>query len=108
MEFETARKILKEIEATCIDELKEDLFKAAVRYAGIRANWFLSTLEERRSGDGTRSIAHDRLIDACNILSRNMKNMGEDITWREELGTDRKEIGDFACYLAAMLGVRAR
>ena len=108
MEFGSARRILEKIEDSGIDELKTDLFKAAVRYAGIRASWFLATPEERRDQDRTRSIAHDRFIDACNILSRNMKRMGEDNTWREDLGSDRKEIGDFACYLTAILGVRAR
>jgi len=108
MEFKTAQILLEDIDKTCIDELKGDLFKAAVQYAGIRARWFLSSQEQRRDVDLARRTAHNRLIDACNILSRNMKNVGEDNSWRKTLGEDRKEIGDFACYLAAILGVRAR
>jgi len=33
---------------------------------------------------------------------------GQSIRWRERLGDDRKVIGDFACHLHAILGLRAR
>ena len=108
MEFENARTILNGIESTCLEALKADLYEAAVRYAGIRASWFLSSREERRSAELARKAAHNRFIDSCNILSRNMRASGEDNAWRSLLGEDRKEIGDFACYLTAILGVRAR
>ena len=108
MDFEKARTILIGIESTSLDDLKVDLYEAAVRYAGIRARWFLSSREERRSAESARTAAHDRFIDTCNILSRNMRARGEDKAWRSLLGEDRKEIGDFACHLTAILGVRAR
>ena len=57
--------------------------------------------EERRS-------AHNVFIDACNIMSRNMIKNGEDASWRKELGDDRKVIGDFACYISFVLGIKAR
>jgi hypothetical protein len=37
-----------------------------------------------------------------------MKKVGQDIEWRRLLGNDRKEIGDFACFLVAHLGILAR
>ena len=46
--------------------------------------------------DGTRTAAHNALIDALNILSRAMIKAGEDTTWRKQLGNDRQEIGDLA------------
>ena len=55
-----------------------------------------------------RTAAHDRLIDACNILSRQMAKEGEDNSWRADLGEDRRRIGDFACMLHCLLGLRAR
>ncbi|MFZ1641935.1 MAG: hypothetical protein WAV07_11025 [Candidatus Contendobacter sp.] len=32
---------------------------------------------------------------------------GETIGWRALLGDDRKNIGDFACYLHCLLGVKS-
>jgi hypothetical protein len=37
-----------------------------------------------------------------------MASAGESNGWRAEIGTDRKEIGDFACLLHAVIGIRAR
>lgn len=88
--------------------LIEDLFESAVRYARIRADWSLMPVEERADRDKARTLAHTRSIDACNILSRNMADLSEDIAWRDRVGYDRKTIGDFACYLHCILGLRAR
>jgi len=33
---------------------------------------------------------------------------GEDASWRNELGDDRKTIGDFACFIAFSIGVMSR
>jgi hypothetical protein len=37
-----------------------------------------------------------------------MKASGETNTWRELLGYDRKDIGDFACFIHCILGLSAR
>jgi hypothetical protein len=58
--------------------------------------------------DPSRTTAHNAFIDECNILSRAMAAAGESNGWRAEIGTDRKEIGDFACLLHAVIGIRAR
>lgn len=58
--------------------------------------------------DASRAAAHDTFIDACNILSRAMLAAGEPIAWRAEIGTERGDIGDFACLLHCVLGLRAR
>lgn len=51
--------------------------------------------------------AHNALIDSTNILSRVMVKIGEDAAWRQKLGDDRKEIGDWACHVHALLGIEA-
>jgi hypothetical protein len=33
---------------------------------------------------------------------------GEDASWRKDLGSDRKEIGDFACYIALFKSLEVR
>jgi hypothetical protein len=62
---------------------------------------------ERAEIDRRRTLAHNVLIDALNILSRSMERRGEDISWRAMLGNDRVLIGDIACHLHCALGIRA-
>lgn len=89
-------------------DLLTDVLHAAIRYSRIRAEWFLMHSQERQEADASRTAAHNAFIDALNILSRSMKKSGQDNEWRRSLGDDRKEIGDFACYLTAHLGILAR
>lgn len=94
---------------------------AAVRYAGCRQDWALIGLRERtdeaqalRVGlDSARTRAHNALIDALNVLSRAMAADGHSVLWRQVLGDAdkaecRKDIGDFACYLACRSALSAR
>ena len=108
MNYEEAHATLVAIEASSLADLRRDLIITAVRYAEIRAKWALETPDERLLMDGGRTRAHNTLIDACNILSRNQAKAGEDNSWRRRLGDDRKVIGDFACFLHCILGIRAR
>lgn len=103
-----ASEIWQQIGTSSEGRLCRTLVEKAVRYARIRVDWQLTPKAERQDLEQTRTLAHNSLIDACNILSRAMQKAGDDIAWRYELGDDRKEIGDFACYLHAILGVAAR
>ena len=82
--------------------------KSATRYARVRVDWERSSPDVRRDMDDERTRSHNTFIDSCNILSRNMAKIGEDNSWRQLLGDDRKTIGDFACYLHCLLGLKAR
>jgi len=108
MNFDKAQKIYQKIDSTTLFELKEDLYNLAIRYAKLRTDWYLADLDSRKELDKPRTVSHDAFIDSCNILSRNMAEAGEDNSWRERLGDNRKEIGDFACYLSCILGIKAR
>jgi hypothetical protein len=107
MDHQAAVKILNTIETKELD-LKRGLILCAVRYARARTDWRLAPVDERRALDAARTAAHNSLIDAANILSRAMIKTGEDATWRRKLSDDRKEIGDWACYVHAHLGIEAR
>ncbi len=85
-----------------------ELFRKAVVYANLRARWQLAAPGERLAMDGERAGAHDAFIEACDLMARAMAAEREDTAWRRELGGDRKEIGDFACYLHLILGLVAR
>ncbi len=88
--------------------LHRDLLLLVVRYARARTDWRLADRETRLGMDGARTAAHNALIDTCNILSRACAKAGRPIEWRRKLGDDRKEIGDFACHVHALLGVQTR
>ena len=107
MDYDTATRIYQEIAQSSLHDLRKSLVNAAVEYARIRTDWQLASAEERRDLDQRRRIAHNALISACDILSRNMAKRGETIDWLVLLGDDRKNIGDFACYLHCLLGVKA-
>jgi hypothetical protein len=108
MDWEKATRIACAIGGSRLVEPRMRLFRAAVDYARIRAQWQLSSLEERVAMNAGRTASHDAFIEACDVMGRSMGNENEDASWRNELGYDRKEIGDFACYINLILGLAAR
>ncbi len=108
LSFNEAQRAWESIRSSSLDPLRQSLIRAAVRYAEIRVKWRLSDREARMEIDANRRAAHNVFIDACNIMSRNMAERNEDVTWRERLGNDRKRIGDLACYIHSFLGLDAR
>ena len=108
MDIAGAFQAFEEVRASRHESLRQDLIRAAVNYAHCRAEWFLADQEQRRDMEQARTAAHNAFIDACNILSRQMAKSRESTGWREMLGADRKEIGDFACFVTAFIGVSAR
>jgi hypothetical protein len=101
-------KIFVGIEESKLTELRNSLYEYAVRYSRLRVDQLLVNAEQGKMLDEERTRKHNAFIDACNILSRNMIKNGEDAHWREELGNDRKMMGDFACYINYVLGIKAR
>lgn len=108
MDAAAARQIFDSASQTAAAELRSEMYAKAIRYAEIRARYCLEDAGGRASLEESRSRAHDSFIDACNILSRSMGSNGEDNSWRRTLGDDRRVIGDFACYVALFLGLKAR
>ena len=108
MNIDKAKLIFIDIKKTSFYDLECSLVKSAIRYAHIRVDWELSSAHVRRDMDDERTRSHNTFIDSCNILSRNMAKIGEDNSWRQLLGEDRKTVGDFACYLHCLLGLKAR
>ncbi len=108
MTLEEVRVIYEQMKSSKWDSLFDDLVSYAVRYARIRVDWMMASIEERREMEDLRTRAHNAFIDACEILRRNMEKAGEDDGWHKRIGDDRKSIGDFACHLHCLLGVMAR
>jgi len=108
LDHTSAEKFFTLIECTSYTDLKKSLYTAALRYANIRADWMMLSDKEKAENDFERTSAHNRFIDACDILSRNQAKTGEDNSWRKELGNDRKSIGDFACYIHMFISLKNR
>jgi len=108
LKYETAKNCYSLILESELTALRRELFGKALEYARIRAQWMVSSLEQRKDMDQRRTLAHNTFIDACNIMSRSMGNQDEDNSWRADLGDDRKVIGDFACYIHCFMGIEAR
>jgi hypothetical protein len=108
MDYQEAENIFQIIKSSKLQGLSDLFIKSAIRYAQLRVEWYFANPEERIELDLVRTRAHEALISNCNALSRNMKESGEDDAWRYRLGNDRKRIGDFACFVYAILGISAR
>jgi hypothetical protein len=108
MDIQEVETILKIIRTSRFKDFADTLIKSAIKYAHIRAEWCYLSQEEKNELEDERRIAHDALISNCDILARNMKNAGEDNSWRAVLGNDRKRIGDFACLVHAIYGIQAK
>ncbi len=51
---------------------------------------------------------HNAFIDSVNILARVLNSDGIETPWREQLGNQRKRIGDFACFVSYIVGINNR
>lgn len=99
---------MKIIRSSRLKDFADTLIKSAIRYTHFRAEWHFLIRKEKIEFEDGRRIAHEAFISYCDILVRNMKNYGEDNSWRIKLGTKRKRIGDFACFVHALIGTEAR
>lgn len=112
--LEKADEILSKIEASLDKndedaiELYNDFLEGAVAYANVRAGWLLLSNDEKMEQDKGRTYKHDSVINRVNILARYFEKTGKEVSWREDLGESRKTIGDFACYVSLVYGLRAR
>jgi len=61
MDINDARSALSQIEDSGFMELRVALYSAAVRYAHIRAEWSLMSLEQWRDADASRTSGKGRV-----------------------------------------------
>ena len=98
LEFEQAMKVYEELleENLEEDEIYDKLWDHA-----------LHCMIDYGSNDD-RTVMHDSVIHSLDELAAYTKEHGKEAKWREELGYQRKRIGDFACYVSLIYGVFAR
>ena len=90
------------------EEIVNELIEKSIKYSVVRAKWEVWDRETKIKEDEGRTLKHNSVIDAFNILARLIKSEDIDISWRDRLGDDRKRIGDFACFLTYMVGINNR
>ena len=90
------------------DEFVGEFVKKACNYAKERLDWEFYSREEQMAADQGRTIKHNAFIDSVNILARLLNSDGIETPWRERLGDERKRIGDFACFVAYIVGISNR
>lgn len=108
MNYSLAKNLFEDIRSSSLHDMVLNLIRAAARYSGLRNNWYLASTEEKIDLDDERKIAHEAFIGWCDIMARNMREKGENFSWRSKLGNDRKLIGDFACYISLFVSLEAR
>ena len=108
MDMTGAQKIFDTLQSSKHTQLFNTLMERAVIYSRIRVDWYYAALDEQLDLDYDRTVAHNEFISSCAMLSQKMKETGEDSKWRFAIRKDRKSIGDFACLLHAVIGIRAR
>ena len=86
-------------------ELYNEFLQKALEYTIFRNRWEYMSREEKMEMDASRTSSHNSIITAVNILARLEDQEGVDHSWREELGDDRKRIGDFACFVVYITGI---
>ena len=108
MDLNEAKEIYEQFQKSRYQPLVKPLIKNAINYSRLRVEWLLMDMDSRIEMDDERSLAHNSFISSCNALARNMKVGDEDAAWRIKIGSDRKDIGDFAVLLVAVMGIKAR
>ena len=108
MELFEAQSIYEQFQKSKYQSLVKPLIKNAINYTRLRVEWLLLDTEGRIEIDEERTRAHNSFISAYDALARNMKEGNEDASWRTKIGTNRKDIGDFAVLLVAVMGIKAR
>ncbi len=115
LKIEDAQSIYKRMTdaiAKCEHEAKKELWDDFVqrcfKYTLVRCKWEFMDYQERIDADPSRTRMHDTVIDSIEILARLANKEGMDISWREDLGDERKRIGDFACFVTYITGISNR
>lgn len=112
LEFEQAMKVYEELleenleEDEIYDKLWDHALHCMIDYGSLRTHWKITPKTDRSNDD--RTVMHDSVIHSLDELAAYTKEHGKEAKWREELGYQRKRIGDFACYVSLIYGVFAR
>ena len=108
MTYQVAKDIFDTLSESRQREKVGIVMRLAIEYARLRVDHLIAAADRQPPIGHKRSQTHNALITAVNELAEAMESAYEDTVWRKLMGQDRKNIGDFACYVHCILGVEAR
>ena len=108
MTYYTSNDVIETIQESKQRPQAIAVIQLAIEYARLRVDHLTAPPEKQATVSAHRSRVHNALIRACDELAEAMEVAHEDARWRETLGNDRKDIGDFACFVHCILGIAAR
>jgi hypothetical protein len=110
LQYEIARELYEELKEKAAHSSKNGLqdfykmfLKSAAEYAATRTSWAVMDQASRNEDDRSRRMKHDAFISMLNAVSRNLG-----IENIDDIVSDRKAKGDFACYIALFLALEQR
>lgn len=108
MDYVTTSGIFEAIERTSPPDLKDQFYQAAVRYAHVRAEYYMANKEVKKEMKDVLTQSENDLVDAWHGLSESIRVLfSKDTGWREAVCDDREKIRNFACYLHFIMSVLA-
>jgi hypothetical protein len=108
MTYQTATDIVDTLSESKQREKVGIVIQLAIEYARLRVDHLIAPPDRQAQLGQQRSQTHNALIRAINELAEAMESAHENTLWRETMGQDRKDIGDFACCVHCILGIEAR
>ena len=75
------------------------VMQLTIQYARLRVDHLIAAPTDKLHSAAERSQGHSALMAAINTLAEAMESAHEETLWRQTLGQDRKDIGDFACFI---------
>ena len=108
MTYERASKIFETLTESKQRQQLGTMTQLAIEYARLRVDHLIAAPDKQSQLGHHRSKIHNALIAACDALAQAMEAAHEDTLWREAIGQDRKDVGDFACYVHCIMGIESR
>ena len=65
-------------------------------------------MKNKHAKDDTRTTKHNKFIYTLKIFIGYSKQKGYEFPWFESIKDNRKQLGDFACYVSYVYAVNAR
>lgn len=106
MEIYEALLLEAQPEVEAYEKAWDRALMAMVDYGSLRSHWKITPKTERSNDE--RTVMHDSVIHSLDVLAEVSRSNGCKAMWREQLGNQRKRIGDFACYVSMIYGLFAR